>query len=114
MDRQVAQLAALAATHGRLREDNAAQRRIVAEYEHYCVLLENTLASLTNVPVTVVRSNYKNGRPCCTLMHHDPLTVAVPPLLNLYRRVSPEYVLLFHPHRHGGSLSILYSPHLHE
>ena len=68
MDRQVAQLAALAATHGRLREDNAAQRRIVAEYEHYCVLLENTLASLTNVPVTVVRSNYKNGRP---LLHFN-------------------------------------------
>lgn len=63
MDREVAQLTALAATHGRLREDNANQRRIVAEYEHYCVLLENTLASLTNVPVMVLRSNYKHGRP---------------------------------------------------
>lgn len=65
---QVAQLAALAATHGRLREDNANQRRVVAEYENYCVLLENTLSSLTNVPVTVMRSNYKNGRP---LLHFN-------------------------------------------
>lgn len=68
MDRQLAQLSALAATHGRLREDNANQRRVVAEYEHYCVLLENTLSSLTNVPVTVMRSNYKNGRP---LLHFN-------------------------------------------
>lgn len=68
MDRQLAQLSALAATHGRLREDNVNQRRVVAEYEHYCVLLENTLSSLTNVPVTIVRSNYKNGRP---LLHFN-------------------------------------------
>lgn len=68
MDRQLAQLSALAATHGRLREDNANQRKIVAEYEHYCILLENTLANLANVPVSVMRSNYKNGRP---LMHFN-------------------------------------------
>ena len=68
MDRQLAQLSALAATHGRLREDNANQRKIVAEYEHYCILLENTLASLVNVPVSILRSIYKYGRP---LMHFN-------------------------------------------
>ena len=60
---EVAQLAALAATHAKLREDNANQRKIVAEYEHYCVLLENTLANVTGVPVSVVRSNYRGARP---------------------------------------------------
>ena len=55
--------AALAIVHAKLREDNANQRKIVAEYEHYCILLEQTLAHLTQCPVEQLRRNYRQGKP---------------------------------------------------
>ena len=55
--------AALAIVHAKLREDNANQRKIVAEYEHYCILLEQTLSQITQVPVELLRENYRQGKP---------------------------------------------------
>jgi len=63
MERERRQSEALAATHARLREDNANMRKVVAEYEHYCVLLENTLARFAAVPVDQIRTNYRRGKP---------------------------------------------------
>ena len=55
--------AALAIVHAKLREDNAKQRKIVAEYEHYCILLEQTLSQITQAPVELLRENYRQGKP---------------------------------------------------
>jgi len=55
--------AALAIVHARLRTDNANQRKINAEYEHYCILLEQTLAQITRCTVEELRRNYRHGKP---------------------------------------------------
>ena len=55
--------ATLAIVHAKLREDNANQRKIVAEYEHYCILLEQTLSQITQAPVELLRENYRQGKP---------------------------------------------------
>ncbi|MBC83315.1 MAG: hypothetical protein CL454_00470 [Acidimicrobiaceae bacterium] len=67
------QAEALAHTHAKLREDNANMRKIVAEYEHYCVLLENTLSRFAAVPVDRIRVNYRNGRPMLETLPQSPL-----------------------------------------
>jgi len=63
---------ALAHTHAKLREDNANMRKIVAEYEHYCVLLENTLSRFAAVPVDNIRTNYRGGRPILEVVEDLP------------------------------------------
>jgi hypothetical protein len=66
------QAEALAITHAKLREDNANQRKVIAEYEHYCVLLENTLALFAAVPVERMRYNYRTGRPMLNMQPIQP------------------------------------------
>ena len=72
MESVTRQAEALAITHAQLREDNANQRKVIAEYEHYCVLLENTLALFAAVPVERMRYNYRTGRPMLNMQPIQP------------------------------------------